>query len=178
MSATAFHLSNCRTAPIEIIESEFPTRVERFEMLADSGGAGEWRGGLGFVREYRILADDVRFSMRTDKHAIEPFGSSAGLPGGKGACLINPESNTAKRLPSRFGDHRLGRNDTIRVERPGGGGLGNPLNRPVEKVLEDLRQGYVSVARAQSDYGVAAQIVDGEPCLHEGETARLRGKTG
>ncbi len=77
VSATAFHLSNCKTAPIEIIESEFPTRIERFEMLADSGGAGEWRGGLGFVREYRILADDVRFSMRTDKHAVEPFGSSA-----------------------------------------------------------------------------------------------------
>src|SRR6185295_20068946 len=166
VSATAFHLSNCRTAPIEIIESEFPTRVERFEMLADSGGAGEWRGGLGFVREYRILADDVRFSMRTDKHEIEPFGSSAGLPGGKGACLINPESNAAKRLPSRFGDHRLGRNDTIRVERPGGGGLGNPFARPVERVLEDLRQGYVSAARARSDYGVAAQIADAEPLLN------------
>ena len=48
VSATAFHLSNCKSAPIEIIESEFPTRVERFEMIADSGGAGKWRGGLGF----------------------------------------------------------------------------------------------------------------------------------
>ena len=46
VSATAFHLSNCKTAPIEIIESEFPTRVERFEMIPDSGGAGRWRGGL------------------------------------------------------------------------------------------------------------------------------------
>ena len=83
VSATAFHLSNCRTAPIEIIESEFPTRVERFEMIADSGGAGEWRGGLGFARDYRILADDVRFSMRTDKHLIEPFGSDQGRAGGR-----------------------------------------------------------------------------------------------
>ena len=91
VSATAFHLSNCKTAPIEIIESEFPARVERFEMIADSGGAGEWRGGLGFARDYRILADDVRFSMRTDKHTIEPFGSDHGLPGGKGACIINPD---------------------------------------------------------------------------------------
>ena len=91
VSATAFHLSNCKTAPIEIIESEFPARVERFEMIADSGGAGEWRGGLGFARDYRILADDVRFSMRTDKHTIEPFGSDHGLPGGKGACIVNPD---------------------------------------------------------------------------------------
>ena len=69
-------------------------------------------------------------------------------------------------------------NDIVRVDRPGGGGLGNPLRRPIEKVLEDLRQGYVSVVRAQSDYGVAAHIVDGEPILHEEETAHLRGKIG
>ena len=80
-------------------------------------------------------------------------------------------------MPSRFGDHRLERNDTIRVERPGGGGLGNPFKRPVEKVLEDLRQGYISAARARSDYGVATEFTDGEPSFVEGETARLRGKT-
>jgi len=176
VSATAFHLSNCKTAPIEIIESEFPTRVERFEMIPDSGGAGEWRGGLGFARDYRILADEVRFSMRTDKHAIEPFGSDDGLAGGKGACVVNLESKDAKHLPSRFGDHRLQRNDTIRVERPGGGGLGDPRRRPVDKVVEDVRQGYVSVARARSDYGVAVQIADGEAQLDEAETRFLRGK--
>jgi N-methylhydantoinase B len=176
VSATAFHLSNCKTAPIEIIESEFPARVERFEMLQDSGGAGEWRGGLGFVRDYRILTDEVRFSMRTDKHAIEPFGSDGGLAGGKGACVVNAESNTAKELPSRFGDHRLQLDDTIRVERPGGGGLGDPFKRPVDKVVEDVRQGYVSAVRAQSDYGVALGIIDGETRLNEAETDILRGK--
>jgi len=176
VSATAFHLSNCKTAPIEIIESEFPTRIERFEMIPDSGGAGEWRGGLGFARDYRILADEVRFSMRTDKHAIEPFGSDDGLAGGKGACVVNSESKDAKHLPSRFGDHRLQRNDTIRVERPGGGGLGDPRRRPVDKVVEDVRQGYVSLARARSDYGVAVQIADGDAQLDEAETRFLRGK--
>ena len=176
VSATAFHLSNCKTAPIEIIESEFPTRVERFEMIPDSGGAGEWRGGLGFARDYRILTDEVRFSMRTDKHAIEPFGSDSGLPGGKGACVVNPETKDAKHLPSRFGDQRLQRNDTIRVERPGGGGLGNPFKRPVDKVAEDVRQGYVSIERARSQYGVALHLAGGELILHEGETAILRGK--
>ncbi len=176
VSATAFHLSNCKTAPIEIIESEFPTRVERFEMIPDSGGAGEWRGGLGFARDYRILTDEVRFSMRTDKHAIEPFGSDNGLPGAKGACVVNPETKDAKHLPSRFGDQRLQRNDTIRVERPGGGGLGNPFKRPVDKVAEDVRQGYVSIERARSQYGVALHLAGGELILHEEETAILRGK--
>src|SRR5262245_1131644 len=176
VSATAFHLSNCKTAPIEIIESEFPTRVERFEMIADSGGAGEWRGGLGFARDYRILADEVRFSMRTDKHDIEPFGSNCGRAGGKGSCIVNSGTNDDKRLPSRFGDYRLRAKDLVRIERPGGGGLGDPLRRPVDKVIDDVRQGYVTGARARSDYGVAIRIADGEPLLDEAETAILRGK--
>jgi N-methylhydantoinase B len=176
VSATAFHLSNCKTAPIEIIESEFPTRVERFEMIADSGGAGEWRGGLGFARDYRILADDVRFSMRTDKHTIEPFGSDRGMPGGKGACIVNPSLPSEKRMPSRFGDHRLRVGDMVRVERPGGGGLGNPLERPVDNVLDDVRQGYVSPARARDDYGVAIHLRDGAVEIDPDETRVLRGK--
>jgi N-methylhydantoinase B len=176
VSATAFHLSNCKTAPIEIIESEFPTRVERFEMIPGSGGAGEWRGGLGFARDYRILADEVRFSMRTDKHAIEPFGSDGGLPGGKGACIVNPGTSRETHLPSRFGDHRLQKHDIVRVERPGGGGLGDPFKRPVDQLLEDVRQGYVSAAQASAHYGVAIQVRDGEPALEEVETIILRGK--
>jgi N-methylhydantoinase B len=176
VSATAFHLSNCKTAPIEIIESEFPTRVERFEMIPDSGGAGEWRGGLGFARDYRILADEVRFSMRTDKHAIEPFGSDGGLPGGRGTCIVNPGTSRETHLPSRFGDYRLQKDDIVRVERPGGGGLGDPFKRPVDQVLEDVRQGYVSAAQASAHYGVAIQVRDGEPALEEVETIILRGK--
>jgi N-methylhydantoinase B len=176
VSATAFHLSNCKTAPIEIIESEFPTRVERFEMIPDSGGAGKWRGGLGFARDYRILADEVRFSMRTDKHLVAPWGQDRGAEGGKGACVINPRSHNEKRLPSRFGDCLLVRNDTVRIERPGGGGLGNPFERPAEIVLEDVRQGYVSAERALADYGVAVDMNDGEPAINCEETDRLRAK--
>ena len=177
VSATAFHLSNCKTAPVEIIESEFPTRIERFEMIPDSGGAGRWRGGLGFARDYRILTDEVRFSMRTDKHAIEPFGSDNGLPGGKGSCIVNPDADKEKRLPSRFGDQRLSKGDLLRIERPGGGGLGNPSDRAAEQVLEDVRQGYVSVARAKSDYKVVISHSDTEPCLNLSETQLLRGKS-
>jgi N-methylhydantoinase B len=176
VSATAFHLSNCKTAPVEIIESEFPTLVEKFEILRDSGGAGRWRGGLGFVRDYRILTDDVRFSMRTDKHSVEPFGTDNGLPGGKGSCIINPGAQDERRLPSRFGDQRLRNGDLLRIERPGGGGLGDPLERPAENVLEDVRQGYISIERAQSNYGVAIELAEGEPRLNLPQTQILRGK--
>ena len=145
-------------------------------MIPDSGGAGRWRGGLGFARDYRILTDEVRFSMRTDKHAIAPFGSDNGLSGACGSCIVNPDTDQETRLPSRFGDQRLNNGDLLRVERPGGGGLGNPLNRAAEQVLEDVRQGYVSVERAKSDYKVSIRYSDGEPCLDRGETQILRGK--
>jgi len=145
-------------------------------MIADSGGAGRWRGGLGFARDYRILADEVRFSMRTDKHTIEPFGSDGGLAGGKGACVVNPGAKDEKRLPSRFGDYRLKRNDLLRVERPGGGGLGDPLERPAQNVLDDVRQGYVSAAHARNDYRVAMDFKNGEPAIDPAATQNLRGK--
>ena len=176
VSATAFHLSNCKTAPIEIIESEFPTRVARFEMIPDSGGAGKWRGGLGFAREYRILADEVRFSMRTDKHSVAPWGGDGGAEGGKGACVINPRSQDEKRLASRFGDYQLRKDDVVLVERPGGGGLGDPLLRPAEMVLEDVRQGYVSMESASADYGVALDLSRGELAINVEKTEHLRGK--
>ncbi len=174
VSATAFHLSNCKTAPVEIIESEFPTRVERFEMLRDSGGAGAWRGGLGFVRDYRILAREVRFSMRTDKHLIEPWGSEAGKAGGKGSCIINPGTRDEKELPSRFGDYVLKEGDLLRLERPGGGGMGHPHERDSQKVLDDVRQRYVSVERARSDYGVAVRPTGDDFIVDQAETRRLR----
>ncbi len=142
VSATAFHLSNCKTAPIEIIESEFPARVERFEMIADSGGAGEWRGGLGFARDYRILADDVRFSMRTDKHTIEPFGSDRRLARRQGR--LHRQSRQQRR---QYGCHpasaitACARTTSSASSAPAAADLVTARARPVEYVLEDVRQG-------------------------------------
>lgn len=172
--ATSFHLSNGKMAPIEIVESEFPTRVERFELLADTGGAGFYRGGLGFIRDYRILADEVRFSMRTDKHIIAPQGKNGGREGRRGACVINPGGKDEQALPSRFGDYVLKKDDLLRLERPGGGGMGDPFGRDPEKVWDDVRQGYVSVEKAMSEYGVALRAERGEVGLDLPQTQRLR----
>ena len=174
-STASFHLSNGKIAPVEIIGSEFPTQVERFELLRDSGGPGRHRGGLGFVREYRILQDEVRFSMRTDKHALAPQGIDGGHPGGTGDCIINPDGDDERSLPSRFGDQRLKTGDVLRVERPGGG-VGAAFERSPEAVLEDVRQGYVSVERARSEYGVVVRARGGEVTLDLDTTRELRGK--
>jgi len=174
VSAAAAHLSNCKIAPVEIIDSEFPTRVERFELTPDSCGPGIYRGGLGFVREYRILDDEVRFSMRTDKHRIAPWGIAGGKKGATGSCITNPGAPGEQRLPSRFGDFVLHRGDLLRLERPGGGGIGNPLERDPQKVFEDVRQGYVSIEGAERDYGVMIRQAPDDFSLDMVKTRKLR----
>ena len=106
MSGTCMNQSNAKIAPVEIIESEFPTRMLRFELIRDSGGPGHHRGGLGIRREYVNLAD-ARFSIRSTKHVMPPNGFAGGRPGRTGDILINPERAGEKRLPTRYADYPL-----------------------------------------------------------------------
>jgi N-methylhydantoinase B len=154
MSGITVNQSNARIAPIEIIESEFPARLTRFELIADSGGAGEFRGGLGIRREYLNLAD-ARFSIRSMKHVIPPNGCAGGATGRPGSLWINPDTNDAKRLPTRFADYPLREGDVFRLDTPGGGGYGDPLARDPDAVLADVREGVVSPEAAERAYGVA-----------------------
>src|SRR6267154_2486599 len=148
ISGITVNQSNAKIAPIEIIESEFPTRVVRFELIADSGGAGEFRGGLGIRREYLNLAD-ARFSIRSMKHIIAPNGCAGGATGRPGDIWINPETEKAKRLPTRYADYPLREGDIFRLDTPGGGGHGDPLTRDPAQVLADVREGAVSAEMAE-----------------------------
>ncbi len=152
-SGITVNQSNAKIAPIEIIESEFPTRITRFELIADSGGAGEFRGGLGIRREYLNLAD-ARFSIRSMKHSIPPNGCAGGNTGRAGDIWINPERAAARRLPTRYADYPLRAGDTFRLDTPGGGGYGDPLSREAERVLADVCEGVLSKEAAERDYGV------------------------
>src|SRR5437870_13715729 len=94
-------------APVEIIESEFPTRLVRYELIEDSGGAGRFRGGLGIRREYLNL-EDARFSIRSMKHVIPPNGCAGGKTGRLGDIWINrsEERRVGKECRSRWvADH-------------------------------------------------------------------------
>lgn len=153
VSGTSVLLDNARTAPIEVLESEFPTRVRRFELVRDSGGPGQFRGGLGIRREYEILAPEVQFSLRGGKHTNPAHGLDGGGPGGTGACIVNPGSAAEKRMPGRFGGLYLRRGDVVRLEKSGGGGIGSVARRPFEQIVSDVLDGYVSVEAAVRDYG-------------------------
>jgi N-methylhydantoinase B len=169
MSGTCMNQSNAKIAPVEIIESEFPTRMLRFELIRDSGGPGHHRGGLGIRREYVNLAD-ARFSIRSTKHVVPPNGFAGGAPGRTGDILINPEREGEKRLPTRYADYPLKDGDVFRLDTPGGGGYGDALTRDPARVLADVQEGNISVEAAAQRYGV---VIDGG-AVDQAATGRRR----
>ena len=172
-SGTTVNQSNAKIAPIEIIESEFPTRLLAFELIRDSGGPGEFRGGLGIRRKYLNLAD-ARFSIRSAKHIIPAEGYAGGSPGATGNILINPEIDGGVRLPTRYADYPLKTGDIFEVITPGGGGYGDPFGRDPYSVLADLQHNFVSAEAAERDYGVVAVQADGVWDIDQAATHVLR----
>jgi N-methylhydantoinase B len=173
MSGITVNQSNARIAPIEIIESEFPTRITRFELIADSGGAGLFRGGLGIRRDYLNLMD-ARFSIRSMRHVMPPEGCAGGHSGRPGDIRINPGTTEEKRLPTRYADYPLRAGDRFRLDTPGGGGYGNALLREPERVLADVREGVVTAQAAERDYGVVVISANGSWTLDRDKTQARR----
>jgi N-methylhydantoinase B len=161
-SAVDVLLSNGRTAPIEILESEYPTRVERFELIRDSAGAGKFRGGIAPRRVYRMLAPEAQWTLRGGRHEVPAFGVRGGNRGRIGVALRRTPAGEETRLPSRFSGVRLAANDVAVLEKAGGGGFGDPRERPFSRVLDDVLDGYVSRDAAITDYGADPQRLDAE----------------
>jgi N-methylhydantoinase B len=159
---------------VEIIESEFPTRVRRFELIADSGGAGQFRGGLGVLREYENLGE-ARFNIRSNKHFIAPKGVAQGGPGRRGRLTMHPGEAREEILPSRYSDYGLADGDIFRLETPGGGGFGAPATRDPEIVRGDVVEGYVSLKAAREVYLVALRKSKGGYVVDQAKTRALRG---
>lgn len=156
VSASKAHVANGSITPVEIIESEFPVEITRFELVPDSGGAGRFRGGLSYVREYR-LEGEGQFSVRGGHHRTPPRGKAGGEPGVSGATVVNPGTPGEYRVKGTDGNVRLRPGDVLRREMTGAGGFGDPFTRDIERVLDDVRQGYVSPEAARSSYGVVVR---------------------
>lgn len=139
--------------PIEAQEARNPIIVERYELIADSGGAGRHRGGLGVRKDVRMLGDEVVLCNLTDRHAFHPYGLNGGGPGTLGEIVLNPDRPGARRLHSKE-TVPLARGDLVSFRCSGSGGFGPPSQREREAVLRDVREGVVSAESAQADYGV------------------------
>jgi N-methylhydantoinase B len=145
---------NVMNTPVEAIETEFPVRVERYELVRDSGGAGTFRGGLGVRRQWRLLADESSVNLRMDRFRFSSPGIFGAKPARASRAVLNPGSVGERALTSKIAGLRLKRGDVLTVEFAGGGGRGDPYRRPAARVREDVTRGYVSVAGAREDYGV------------------------
>jgi len=142
--------SNCMNLPAEAIEMEAPVRLHRVELRRDSGGAGEFRGGLGVVREYEILADGVSFTHRGERHFSAAAGLAGGLPGVSAHSVIRRANGDEEVIASKALTV-LNKGDRIIVETPGGGGYGDPKRRA--GLAGDVANGKVSGEAARRLYG-------------------------
>ncbi|MDQ3559823.1 MAG: hydantoinase B/oxoprolinase family protein [Pseudomonadota bacterium] len=145
-------LTNVANVPVEVIEAENPIRVEEYALLPDTGGPGRHRGGLGIVRQYRLLADEATVQLRSDRQRHAPWGLARGLPGARSRSLLNPGPGETV-LPSKF-LLTMRKGDVFRAEMPGSGGHGPASERDPEAVADDVRSGKVSVQHARSAYGI------------------------
>ncbi len=149
------HITNTANLPVECLEHAFPLVVERYEFVPDSGGPGEFRGGLGLRRDIRAVGHGAVFSAHGDRHRRPARGAEGGLPGRCGAYLVSPETEDEERVSSKVSGVRLRPGTVLRVETPGGGGYGDPGARERERVLAELRDGLVSPAAARDVFGVS-----------------------
>lgn len=136
------HLANLYGTPLEVIESEFPCRIIRYEPVPDTGGAGEFRGGLAYRRDYELLAP-ASVVYRADRAAIAPSGLAGGRDGARSRFLLSPGGTAEKQLPASFReDFEAG--TKFSLQTAGGGGYGDPSNRAEAAHRRDIAEGYVS----------------------------------
>lgn len=148
------HITNTANLPIEVFEQEFPMVVERFELVTDSGGPGEFRGGLGIRRDIRMQTGDIRLALRSVRQRVPANGIQEGRAGSLGAFFLLRDGSE-QRLPSTASEIRLNPGDVLSIRSPGGGGLGEPRSRARELVGRDLAEGRISAAAAAEIYGIA-----------------------
>lgn len=160
---------NLSNMPVEVMEAEHPVRIEDYAFVPDSCGAGKWRGGIGIRRSYRILAPEALLQMRTDRVRFRPYGLDGGEPGGPSRNFIQ-SGNELVALPGKI--TRSVVKDTVIVhEQAGAGGFGDPKERRIEDVCEDLADGKITPQFARMHYGV---VSDARGRIDAEATARLR----
>jgi N-methylhydantoinase B len=150
-SALATHLSNLHITPIEILESEFPCRIEAFDLVADSGGAGEFRGGLAFRRSYQLL-QDATVVRRYDRAKFPPRGVAGGKPGSRSRFIVRLGTPGEQEMPAS-GRYELAAGERFMLQSAGGGGYGDPAKRERTALARDIVEGYVTADAAKRDYG-------------------------
>ncbi|MGG1662153.1 hydantoinase B/oxoprolinase family protein [Brevibacillus sp. NRS-1366] len=161
---------NLSNTPVEVLESKHPVRIQEYSFISDSCGAGEYRGGLGIAREYRLLNKEATLQLRADRVKIAPYGLAGGKPGRKASNILNPQ--TENRLMPGKVSMDMYQNDVIRHEQAGAGGFGNPFKRDPQLVANDVWNEKITIEYAKREHGVSIDPITFQ--VDPEETARLR----
>lgn len=159
------------STPIEITETEFPVMIECHEIVPDSGGAGLHRGGMGYRKRY-VLQDEAMFTVRLNPLKSSGWGALGGHPGPPEMIFTSIQSTQGEERLPPMATRELRAGDSVLSQQTGGGGYGDAFERETENVIEDIRNGYVSVEGAKRDYGVVVDPVT--LALDAQATAQLR----
>jgi N-methylhydantoinase B len=178
LSAVFSIVGNTWNIPAEVVEIRFPIRIERYELVQDSGGPGKWRGGLGVRRDYRVIDHEAQLSFVGNRCKKPPFGLYGGQPGGPARYVLDPDTPEERLaspvLESKGSMIQLEPETVVSQDSAGGGGYGDPLDRDPERVLKDVVEEYVSLTSAEADYGV---VIDPETLALDVEaTQKLRAR--
>ena len=145
LNAVDSHGGNCALLSAEIMETLAPVRVLKTELAAGSGGKGAFRGGLGIVRDYEMLADNgilTGYCQQT-RHDTAPWGFCGGNDGALAALVLNPGAGREESLKSKVVGSVVEKGDVLRLVGAGGGGWGNPAERNQVAVVRDQAEGYI-----------------------------------
>ena len=144
---------NAGSIPIEADELTNPLSFECFEIVPDTGGAGQFRGGMGFVRRFRVMAEGATICLCADRHATPPPGLNGGMPGRTSRYTIDPGTPQEQVLSSKTPYIPLRKGAVVELRSAGGGGYGDPALRNPALIARDLRNGYVTRPVALAAYG-------------------------
>jgi N-methylhydantoinase B len=168
----SYLLGATQNIPTEILESTYPVLVEKSELIQDSGGAGKYMGGPGSRLKIRPLAPATYYSF-LEKGKSPHWGVDGGKPGLRNYILIQSKELGEFEILKHPGVP-LAENDRVEVTAGGGGGYGNPLERPIERVRTDVIMGYISAEFARREYGVMIDPQSFE--IDNAVTQKLRGE--
>ena len=171
MDACTGSIVNYSNTPVEFLVSEQPLLVERYGFIEDTGGPGEFRGGLTLTRHLRFLEEEGIIQVRSDRRDIAPYGLKGGSTGAPSDVRIRRADGKIEPKPSKFLTG-LRRDDVIEIKLASGGGYGNALARDPERVLNDVREEKISIDHAATAYGVV--ITGTPPVIDAAATSRLR----
>ena len=145
---------NCSNIPVEVIEHNNPVRIERFELIADSGGAGKYRGGCGIRKDVKVMADGAMLTLLGDRHAIAPYGVFGGGSGAVGQSLVVSNGETRAYGSKEVVTLRYG--DVVSLRTSGAGGYGSSAERDQQAIADDIADGYVTAGKANYGYNTSA----------------------